>query len=367
MAQRALDPRLQALYDEGVNIYSFSKLSAIRQCLYQVYLTYVRHQRGTSSIYGLAGSCVHDVLQAIIEGNATTHDLLPALRKELEEAETLGLDFPPDRNGGQSIKDKWLKDMQHFCLTFYPPKGKFQCEQLLILKISEKRAIQGYIDLLRFNDDGTVSVLDWKSSSNYSQKDLLEHGRQLTIYGMALEQAGYTVKSTAWIMLKYVVIRFSWFATRRSKTKSDLVRIVNRSKIYDTIKDAVEAACREAGMDENEIEFAMMDFAKTNILGDSFPDEVKAKFIIKPYVRTYPYTPELKAEALDYINNTANLYESMLQNTETPWEPCEIDKTNSFFCGQLCSHRKTCPYIKDYNERTMAGATQSKKDEEDLF
>ena len=120
-------------------------------------------------------------------------------------------------------------------------------------------------------------------------------------------------------------------------------------------------------MDENEIEFAMLDFAKTNILGDSFPDEVKAKFTIKPYVRTYPYTPELKAEALDYINSTADLYESMLQNTETPWEPCEIDKTNSFFCGQLCSHRKTCPYIKDYNERTMAGATQSKKDEEDLF
>lgn len=184
---------------------------------------------------------------------------------------------------------------------------------------------------------------------------------------MALEQAGCKVKSTAWIMLKYVVIKYDWYATRRSKNKTPLTRIVNRSKIYDTIKDAVEAACHEAGMDEMDIEIAMMDFAKTNILGDLFPAEVKAKFSIKPYVREYPYTKELQDEALAYINKTADLYESLPHDKDHPWEPCEITKENQFFCNTLCGHRKTCPYIKDYNERTMVGATQSKKDEEDLF
>lgn len=367
MAQRALDPRLQALYDEGVNVYSFSKLGTIKNCLYGAWRTYILHDRGLGSVYTDLGSASHDALENFIEGKSNNAEMLQIFRDALVQCVLVGYDFPQDRRGTDSIKTKYIKDMENCFQTFTMPNGKFTIEELLILRVSPTRAVQGYSDLLRWNNDGTVTVLDLKTSSDYSQKDLLEHGRQLTIYGMALEQAGYTVKSTAWIMLKYVVIQFSWFATRRSKTKSDLVRIVNRSKIYDTIKDAVEAACREAGMDENEIEFAMLDFAKTNILGDSFPDEVKAKFTIKPYVRTYPYTPELKAEALDYINSTADLYESMLQNTETPWKPCEIDKTNSFFCAQLCSHRKTCPYIKDYNERTMAGATQSKKDEEDLF
>lgn len=367
IAERAKDLRLQALYDEGVNVYSISKLNCINQCLYQSWRTYILHDRGLSGCYGVMGSKIHDILQGIVDGTATTADLLPALNSELDNLVMLGLDFPKDFKGGTSIRDKWVADMTQFCKTFYPPKGKFETEQLLIYRVSPTRAMQGYIDLLKHNDDDTVTVLDWKTSSQFQQKDLLEHGRQLTIYGMALEQAGYKVKSTAWIMLKYVVIKYDWYATKRSKNKTQLTRIVNRSKIHDTIKDAVEAACREAGMDEIDTEIAMMDFAKTNILGDQFPTEVKAKFSIKPYVREYPYTKELQAEALDYINQTADLYESLPHDKDHPWDPCEITKENQFFCNTLCNHRKTCPYIKDYNERTMAGATQSKKDEEDLF
>lgn len=66
----------------------------------------------------------------------------------------LGLDFPHDFRGGTSIRDKWVADMTNFCKTFYPPNGKFETEQLLILRVNENRALQGYIDLLRHNDDG---------------------------------------------------------------------------------------------------------------------------------------------------------------------------------------------------------------------
>lgn len=366
MAERAKDPRLQELYDQGVQIYSISKLNCINQCLYQSWRTYILHDRGINGCYGVLGGKIHDCLQNIIDGTGTTADLLPSLNSELDNLEMLGLDFPHDFRGGTSIRDKWVADMTNFCKTFYPPNGKFETEQLLILRVNENRALQGYIDLLRHNDDGTVSVLDWKTSSQFTQENLLEHGRQLIVYGMALEQAGYKVKSTAWIMLKYVVINFNWYATKRSKTKTPLTRIVNRSKIYATIKDAVESACRESGMDEADIEMAMMEFSKTNILGDQFPAAVREQFSIKPYVRNYPYTEELKQEALDYINKTADLYESLPHDAEHPWEPCEIDKNTSFFCNNLCGHRKTCPYIQDYNDR-LAANTSKPDDEEDLF
>lgn len=367
IAERARDPRLQALYDEGVNVYSFSKLGTINSCLYGAWRTYILHDRGGGSVYTELGTASHQAIEDFIEGKIDKSGMLPIFESGVEQCEMLWFDFPKDFKGGNSIRNRYLSDLKNCFQTFTMPKGKFTVEELLILRVSPTRAMQGYSDLLRWNNDGTVTVLDIKSSSDYAQKDLLEHGRQLTIYGMALEQAGYKVKSTAWIMLKYVVIKYDWYATRRGKNKTPLTRIVNRSKIYDTIKDAVEAACREAGMDEMDIEIAMMDFAKTNILGDLFPAEVKTKFFIKPYVREYPYTKELQAEALDYINKTADLYESLPQEKDHPWEPCEITKENQFFCNTLCGHRKTCPYIKDYNERTMAGATQSKKNEEDLF
>lgn len=366
MAERAKNPRLQELYDQGVNLYSFSKLGTINQCLYSAWRTYILHDRGLGSVYTELGSACHQAAEDFIEGKIKQEDMLPMFNEGVVQCDLLGYAFPKDFRGNDSIRERYLSDLQNCFKTFTMPKGKFTIEELLILRVSPTRAMQGYSDLLRWNDDGTVTVLDLKSSSNYAEKDLLEHGRQLTIYGMALEQAGYKVKSTAWIMLKYVVINFNWYATKRSKTKTPLTRIVNRSKIYATIKDSVESACREAGMDEADIEMAMMEFSKTNILGDQFPAAVREQFSIKPYVRNYPYTEELKQEALDYINKTADLYESLPHDKEHPWEPCEIDKNTSFFCNNLCGHRKTCPYIQDYNAR-LAANTSKPDDEEDLF
>ena len=41
-------------------------------------------------------------------------------------------------------------------------------------------------------------------------------------------------------------------------------------------------------MDEAEIEFAMLDFKETNLLGPKFPMSVAQQFIIKPFVEPYP-------------------------------------------------------------------------------
>lgn len=366
MSQRSADERIQALKDAGVELLSYSKMSTINSCLYSAWRTYILHDRGADNCYSWAGTVCHDSLELLENDKITEVELLPRFEKGIAEMDSLGLEFPKDFRGTDEIRRRYIEDICHFCKTYYRPKGKFTTEELLIYQVNDKLAIRGYADLLRWGNDNEVSVLDYKTSSNYAEKDLLEHGRQLTIYGMALEQAGYKVKSTAWIMLKYVVINFNWYATKRSKTKTPLTRIVNRSKIYATIKDAVESACRESGMDEADIEMAMMEFSKTNILGNQFPSAVREQFSIKPYVRNYPYTEELKQEALDYINKTADLYESLPHDKEHPWEPCEIGKNTSFFCNNLCSHRKTCPYIQDYNDR-LASNTSKPDDDEELF
>lgn len=363
--ERAKDPRLQELFNAGVNVYSFSKLGTIEQCQLQAWYSYIKHEEGIDGIYSRLGGSMHDVLEQLIHQQATCDDLLPALHNALDECETLGLTFPKDFRGNDSIKEKWIKDMTHFCQNFYPPRGEFKTEQLLIYRVSPTRAIQGYIDLMKLEPDGSVSVYDWKTSTRFAPSTLLEHGRQLVIYAMALEQAGYTVKNLAWIMLKYVEIRYTWYATSRSRNKTQCIRIVNRSKIYDTIAPAVESACRDAGIDEAEIEFIMLDFKETNLLGPKFPMSVAQQFIIKPFVEPYPYTPELKQEALDYINKVADVYESLPQDETTPWPARKVDKDSAFFCNNLCSYRKICPAIRDYNAQALIA--DPPKTEADLF
>lgn len=364
-AERERDPRIEALYNAGVNCYSFSKLGVINTCLYEAWRTYVLHDRGLDSIYTGLGNKIHNILEAIMHGEKSKDDLLPALNEELSELDSIGLAFPKDFRGEDSIRKKWIADMTHFCNSFSVPNGNFDTEVLVILRVSPTRAIIGYADLVRHNADGTVSIFDWKTSSDYRKEDLLEHGRQLTIYAMALEQAGYQVKQTAWIMLKYVTVKYFWYPTKRSKEKSRIVRHVNRSKLYSTIHDAVEAECVAANMDTTDIEFAMMKFKETNVLGDEFPETVRSKFSIKPYVKNYTYDEDLKQEALDYINRTADIFEALPKDKDKPWAPRDITKTEEFFCHTLCAHRKTCPAIKDYDARTIVKSNTNNDD--DLF
>ena len=82
------------------------------------------------------------------------------LKSELEDLEMLDLNFPKDRQGGDSIRDSWVADMSHFCSNFTPPKGKFETEQFVLYKVNDDRYVQGFIDLIRKNADGTIRIDD---------------------------------------------------------------------------------------------------------------------------------------------------------------------------------------------------------------
>ena len=162
------------------------------------------------------------------------------LKSELEDLEMLDLNFPKDRQGGDSIRDSWVADMSHFCSNFTPPKGKFETEQFVLYKVNDDRYVQGFIDLIRKNADGTISIYDWKTSSQFSNADLQHHGRQLVFYALAKQQEGFQVKEVAWIMLKYCEITFLGKARKTSKEKTTLTKVVNRGKIVKELKSYIE-------------------------------------------------------------------------------------------------------------------------------
>lgn len=362
MGQRELDPRLKALFDAKKKVYSISKLNTIDQCEYQAYLSYVKHVKQSSSCYSILGTRVHDCLEAIINGNSTEDDLLPALDKELEDMEMLGIDFPKDRNGGTTIRDNWLADMKDFCASFVKPKGKFETEQLFIYQLDSEHYLQGYIDLIRYNSDGTISIFDWKTSSQFSTKDLIHYGRQLVLYSMGKEQEGYKVKNVAWIMLKYAEVSWRGKARKTAKTETTIKKVFNRGKVLKELKPYLETDLEKLGYSEVDIEILLEDAVKRNSW-DKLPEEVRNKYTIKPYVRYYELTDVLKQETLDYINTRIAQFESK-SDSEVDWEPVEITKKNEFFCNTLCGYRNFCKYIADYNNTKE----EPQKDElDDLF
>ena len=359
MGQRVVAQELQALYDKGAQVYSYSKLGTIHDCPYNAYLTYIEKREQCQNVYSYLGGTCHDVLEGIIEGKNTEADIKPALQNALDELDMLGIDFPKTRDGGNGIRDRWVGNMMCMARDYISPKGKFEVEKLLILKLREDRYLQGYADLIRVLPDGRLQVLDIKTSSQFQDKDLLHYGRQLVAYTLALEQAGFTVAGAAWIMVKYCKIVYEVGSGRRAKLTE---KVLDRCKVGYTLRATVRSKMKAAGYDSDEIEIATQAFIESNDIND-LPEDIRCQFKLTTYVRPYHITDELRKECIDYINETADEFEERKQTGE--WPAREIEEKNgnpNFFCTNLCGHRKTCEPLRDCINKKPFYATKDPSD-----
>lgn len=371
MADREKQRELEELWAQGIPVYSFSKLETINNCLYEAYLTYVKDLRDQQepNVYSSLGSAIHDCLEAIMNGNATEEDLLPALQKELDNLDTLGVSFPKGRDGSDSIRNGWIADMKDFCETYKAPKGRFETEQFFLYKTPAGHYLQGYIDLLRIRKDGTLEIYDYKTSSMYKGADIKDHSRQLTLYAMSQEQKGAIVRKVAWIFLKYVDVTYMGRKSGWSKKDSEIKRTIERKNLVKDLNSSIREKLTRLGMDEMEIDFAVDEALRTN----QIPDAIKAEYTIKPCVVYYDFNGETKTEANKYFDDTIQKWEELLaaENDDAfmPKSFRKISKTgksvdDSFYDSALCGYRNICPHLAKYQAERFA---DRKPGDDDIF
>jgi len=357
--ERAKESRLEELKEQGKNIYSISRLNSLNQCPYAAYITYVLGDRGDNNVWAALGSIMHDTLQYIIDKGVATPALTAGLLTNklndgIDNMEISGVDFPKDRNGGTAIRDNWIANMTTFCDHFKAPEGEFKTEQLVIYRTPEDDYVQGYIDLLKINDDGTVSVYDWKTSSQFVGDHLIEAGRQLVLYAQALEQEGYKVRDLAWVMLKYCVVKWK---QKNGKIKE---KVCEWRNYVSQIRPYLLNPSVAVDIDEFELDMLVSKAVEENSL-DGLPKELRDQFEVEQYVRYYDYTQEIIDETLDYVTNQIQSFKDRGQD-EKNYPPKDVAK-DSYFCSSLCGHNRRCPYYKDY----CATFVKKDKEDEDLF
>lgn len=363
MGKREEDHRIKQLKENGIYPYSISKLNAIDGCLREAYYIYRKDDRGMNNIYGILGGKIHDTLEEIYNDRASSGDLYPSLKSELDDMNMLGIEFPKDSQGGSIIGDNWVLDMTHFCDHFEKMQGDFSTEELVILKISDTRYLIGYIDLIQLvdNDKKIINIYDFKTSTKFKTADLLHHGRQLIVYAMAKEQEGYQIGEIAWIMLKYVDITYEWYKRANSKNKSTITKMIQRCKIGSTLKNVAEAMMDEAGYDEISTEIYLNNFVSSNSFS-VLPEDIADQFSMTQSKVLYPYTDELKEEAFEYINSRADTFERLWNLDKSEWKPVEITKKQMFYCNNLCSRRKKCEELKEYKDKELRTDCESNAD-----
>ena len=352
MGTRTDDKRLEELREKGFQIYSISRLNAIHQCPYQAYLNYIVGEKQKPNIWACAGGIIHDRLEDCIHHRGTKEDLRNAIDEELENFSLLDIDFPLDKNGNPTVRNNWIKNMTRFAEEFQIPEGTFKTEQLIILPINDHAVMQGYIDVMEYHIDGSVDIWDWKTSSQFTGSHLIEAGRQLAFYAMALEHEGLTVNKVQWVMLKYY--ECSWI----QKNGKPKVKVGEWRNFTEDCSNIFEKKLSELGYDEVDIEVILDEAKKTN----SLPKELTKFFTVRPYVREYELTDEVRQETMQYIQDTIAEYEK-LTNSKQTWKPCSC-KDNSYFCANLCGYggkSGKCQHWVDFCE------TFEKEKDEDLF
>ena len=277
------------------DIWSFSKLSSYHNCAYAWYLTYVLHEKGEDNVYGVLGNSIHDCLESMCKDEMTIEEAKEKFKQDYDMCKFLGMNFPTE-----NTEKKYIYDIEHAFDFFEKPKGRLEEERYIEFEIENKK-FRGYVDLIIFDDEKkTIQVLDWKSSSKFSKKDLESHKVfQLILYSMYLEKEypDYKILNPVFYMLKYARVK-------NDVTGRESIR--ERIDIDDTIHEVLE-----------------------------------------PYIVEVQYNDNMKDKLKQYINEVTLDIAFNDEEEESDWYPtAEELRNNSFYCKFLCAHNKTCKFYK---------------------
>lgn len=338
--ERKPEERIEEIRANGGEVYSISRLNTINQCPYSAYLQYIKGVKSKPNVWSELGGITHDALEACVKDGADESCIRKAIEEELEMLDTLGIDFPLDRLGNPSLRNNWIADMQGFANHFKTPKGKFETEQFVLYQIYDDSWMQGYIDLIRYNDDGTISIYDWKTSSNFDKLHLEQAGRQLVFYMLAKEAEGFKVRDVSWVMLKYATV--SWLAKNGKKQ----TKTMEWRKVGTEMRKKIEKDMIDAGYTDIDIEIHLGYLLEDGDFSRQVP-EVKDKYTLSPYVRQYEVTDAIIDETLEYIKDTIIKFKKWGDN-EDDYYPLDCFE-NEFFCNNLCGYgRSGCKHYADY-------------------
>ena len=338
---------------EGKRIFSFSKLMTFETCPYSYYLQYIKHIKGKDSIYGIMGEQCHISAQDLVEGKINNDEALERFETALEDSiDVLGLKFPTEKSG-----DNFKECMSEFLEHYKPHHDKYDIEKGFDVVMRDgKTLILGFIDLIIYNEDGTIDVVDYKTSSKFSKKDFQHKKMQLLIYAKSLLEEGYKINRLYFNMMKYCTI--SWDEINSKKQLVHKSTMSERNGIGLKLKSVAKRLLKKQGLDENDIELRVDRMIETNTIDDLIAD----KFTISDYKVDVELSEESLEEMEQWVESIVNKTEE-LGKDEDNFKPIEIKKGSDFFCQNLCG--KGCKYFKEYSENDSNSYKNRKKKEKE--
>lgn len=327
-------------------LWSYSRLDTFRISPYLFFLKYVKHEQPKKDMvspYGIIGGAVHTVLEKYYKGDIQYKDMLEEFQNEYAtQIELFELKFNnSDEKLNESISRKYKADLEHFFSNYVPVPGKHWMEQFVSLEVQPGVVIQGYIDDTVKEEDGSIHLYDFKTSSisGYRGDRLIEHSHQLVLYAEALRQKNVPEDKIklSFNMLKYVNVDIE------QKNGSIKTSTIERCQIGEKLQTKASMCLKNFGYSEEEMNTYLADMLTDNSI-EGLPDEVKAKFVIKDcYIdvpNPFEIYKDLKLEIIDIVSEIDNRkHEYAETHDDKVWyDDEELIKEQMYFHLQLSDY-----------------------------
>lgn len=291
---------------------SWSKYHCYKQDKWEAFLKYVLHEKEdrTNGIYAVSGGYCHDIIEKLYSGEIEYKDMINLYEDSLLTMNIAELKY--DRNDAEKnerIANKYENCVRHFFQNHNVIEQPHRIEHFITIRICDDIVLQGYIDFLftekyldeNGNEKTRIRIVDWKTSTRYSEKKIDQESGQLLIYAEGIRQAlGIPLEDIVceWNFLKYVTVTYE----QKNGKKRD--RYIERNVIGESLVNTAKMWLKEFGY-EDDIDFFVDKMVLENTL-DYLPEEVRNKFEIKDCYVQVPLSEEkideLKSDIADTIH-----------------------------------------------------------------
>lgn len=294
------------IHDRG-KLWSFSKVNTYNLCPYASFLSKkIPKEHKLENIYSKSGTLSHGILEKhyVDKIFKNKEEMLEEFNAGMLDIFTKGYKF---KNTKTEIN--YMANMRLYFESFISDEFIKECETFVSmpLQIFDKKLIdnylQGWCDAILVKDN-IISIGDFKSSTIYRGKDLIEKSRQLILYAMAYEHCyKRKVGSVFFDFMKYCKIVYK---NQKGKIKETIIERKDLF-LYDNIISVDKA-------------YVFVDLDNS-----------------------------VKNNTIKWFIDTVHKYKS-----DNKWEKGSMCGENAYYCNVLCSCKKYCKYmgneLPDFNK-----------------
>lgn len=201
---------------------SFSTLNSLKTCPRQYKFNYIDKLKvDKDNVYTYLGSISHHLIELLYKDEININKAIELWLGMIKDNNYYFLDYTKYenlssynelKNKNRKYKLSYNRNMLRYFRNFKKENYKyFFQEKRVILRLNNyfnkipliDYCFNGIIDFIGINDDGSVDIIDYKTSTIYTKEKYDIHSYQLILYALCIENLGYKINRVGWNFLKY--------------------------------------------------------------------------------------------------------------------------------------------------------------------